>query len=119
MMNCDVLKIRHIVQADSHRVAAAMSQWAGKEDKKLIMSANLSDAGVGTLHVLGGQVEPASGVRVDERAVMSQCAPSFSAAPAALELSVCLQAHATAVPLGRTLVQVHCGISKTSNTVKM
>lgn len=84
------MKIQIAVEADSDRLTAAALEWAGKQDRKLIISANLSDAWVGTLHVLGGQVEPASGVRVDERAVMSQCAPSLSATPATLELPVCL-----------------------------
>lgn len=40
---------------------------------------------------------------------MPQGAPSLAAAPAALELPLRLQTHAAAVPLGRALVQVHCG----------
>lgn len=43
---------------------------------------------------------------------MPQGAPSFSAAPAALELPLRFQAHATAVPLGCALVQVHCKVQK-------
>lgn len=74
-----------------------------------IMGTDLSDAWVGALDILAGQVQPAGGVRVDERAVVTQSTPSLSTAPAALELPLCLQTHATAVPLGCTLVKVHCG----------
>lgn len=77
-----------------------------------MMSTNLSDAWVGTLHVFAGQVQPAGGVRADGRAVVPQRAPSLPAAPATLKLPVCLQTHATAVALRCTLVQVHCGIQK-------
>lgn len=81
--------------------------WAGSADRELIMGTDLSDAWVGTLHILAGQVQPASGVGVDGGAVVPQCTLSFPTAPAALELPLCLQTHATAVPLGSTLVQVH------------
>lgn len=79
-------------------------------DRRRIMGTDLSDAWIGALDILAGQVQPASGVRVDGRAVVPQGTPSLSTAPATLELPICLQTHAAAVPLGRTLVQVHCGI---------
>lgn len=71
--------------------------------------ADLSDAWVGALDILAGQVQPAGGVRVGGRAVVPQGTPSLTAAPATLELPLCLQTHATAVSLSCTLVQVHCG----------
>lgn len=73
------------------------------------MGADLGDAWVGALDILAGQVEPAAGVRVDGGTVVAQGAPSFPAAPAALELPLGLQTHAAAVALRCTLVQVHCG----------
>ena len=83
---------------------ACVRVWGG------IMGTDLGDARVGALDVLAGQVQPAGGVRVDGRAVVPQGAPPLSAAPAALELPLRLQAHAAAVSLGRALVKVHCGI---------
>lgn len=71
---------------------------------------DLSDAWVGALDILAGQIQPAGGVRVDGRAVVPQCAPSLPTAPATLELPLGLQTHATAVPLGRALIKVHCEI---------
>lgn len=71
------------------------------------MGTDLGDAWVGTFDVLAGQVEPVAGVRVDGGAVVPQSAPPFAAAPAALELPLCLQTQAAAVSLRRTLVQVH------------
>ena len=94
---------------DYYILSAGRSVWAGKKDRELIMSTHLSYAWVGALHIFGGQVQPASGVRVDGRAVVPQCTSSLSTAPSTLELPVCLQTHATAVPLGCTLVQEHCG----------
>ena len=73
------------------------------------MGTDLSDAWVGALDILAGQVQPAGGVRIDGRAVVPQGAPSLPAAPAALELPFGLQTRAAAVPLGGALVQVHCG----------
>lgn len=86
--------------------------WAGKKDRQRIMGTDLSDAWVGALDILTGQVQPAGGVRIDGRAVVPQGTPSLSTAPATLELPLCLQTHAAAVPLGCTLVQVHCGIQE-------
>lgn len=80
--------------------------WA---DEKDCGYTDLGYAWVGALDVLGGQVEPAGGVKVDGRAVVPERAPPLAAAPAALELPVRLQTHAAAVSLSRTLVQVHCG----------
>lgn len=71
------------------------------------MGTDLGDAWVGTFDILAGQVEPVAGVKVDGGAVVPQSAPPFAAAPATLELPLCLQTHAAAVSLGRTLVQVH------------
>lgn len=82
--------------------------WAGCKGGGRSSSTDLGDAWVGALDVLAGQVEPAGGVGIDGRAVVPQGAPSLSAAPAALELPLRLQAHAAAVPLGCALVQVHC-----------
>lgn len=76
------------------------------------MGTDLSDAWVGALDVLAGQVQPAGGVRVDGGAVVPQGAPTLSTAPATLELPLCLQTHAAAVSLGCALVQVHCGIQE-------
>lgn len=73
------------------------------------MGTDLGDAWVGALDVLTGQVQPAGGVRTDGGAVVPQGTLPLSAAPAALELPVCLQTHAAAVSLGCALVQVHCG----------
>lgn len=87
-----------------------MRRQAGRKDRQRIMGTDLSDAWVGALHILTGQVQPAGGVRIDGRAVVPQSTPSFPTAPATLELPLCLQTHAAAVPLGCTLVQVHCGI---------
>lgn len=72
-----------------------------------IVGTDLGDARVGAFDVLAGQVEPVAGVRVDGGAVVPQGAPAFSAAPATLELPLCLQTHAAAVSLRRALVQVH------------
>lgn len=77
--------------------------------KRFVVGTDLCDARVGALHVPAGQVEPSRGVGVDGGAVVPQRAPPLLAAPATLELPVRLQAHAAAVPLGRALVQVHCG----------
>lgn len=86
--------------------------WAEWKDSGRSSGTDLCDAWVGTLDILAGQVEPAGGVRIDGRAVVPQGAPSFSAAPAALELPLRFQAHAAAVPLGCALVQVHCKVQK-------
>lgn len=86
--------------------------WADWKDSGGSTGTDLCDAWVGALDVLAGQVEPAGGVRIDGRAVVPQGAPSFSAAPAALELPLRFQAHAAAVPLGCALVQVHCKVQK-------
>lgn len=72
--------------------------WAEWKDSGRSSGTDLCDAWVGTLDILAGQVEPAGGVRIDGRAVVPQGAPSFSAAPAALELPLRFQAHAAAVP---------------------
>lgn len=82
------------------------------ETEKRITDTDLSDAWVGALDILAGQVQPAGGVRIDGGAVVPQGAPSLSTAPATLELPVRLQTHAAAVSLGCTLVQVHCGIQE-------
>lgn len=76
------------------------------------MGTDLSDARVGALDILAGQVQPAGGVGVDGGAVVPQGAPSLPTTPATLELPLCLQTHAAAVSLGCTLVQVHCGIQE-------
>lgn len=86
-----------------------MCGQAGRQEEGQTEDTDLGDAWVGALDVLAGQVQPAGGVRVDGGAVVPQGAPSLSAAPAALKLPVRLQTHAAAVPLGRALVQVHCG----------
>lgn len=84
----------------------------GRHEEQRIMGTDLSDAWVGTLDILAGQVQPAGGVGVDGRAVVPQGTPSLSTAPTTLELPLCLQTHAATVPLGCTLVQVHCGIQE-------
>lgn len=86
----------------AHRSAATAS---GQQQR--IVGADLGDAWVGAFDILAGQVQPVAGVRVDGGAVVPQGAPPFSAAPATLELPLCLQTHAAAVSLGRALVQVH------------
>lgn len=90
-----------------------MAHWweAGVRGRlqRRILGTDLGDAWVGALDVLAGQVEPAAGVGVGGGAVVAQRAPALPAAPAALELPLGLQTHATAVSLRRTLVQVHCG----------
>lgn len=96
------------------RVITALGRCVGRVEGQRGGSGgtDLCDAWVGTLDILAGQVEPAGGVGIDGRAVVPQGAPSFSAAPAALELPLCFQAHAAAVPLGCALVQVHCKAQK-------
>lgn len=86
--------------------------WAGRRDRQRIIGTDLSDAWVGALDILTGQVQPAGGVRIDGGAVVPQGTPSLSAAPATLELPLCLQTHAAAVSLGCALVQVHCEIQE-------
>lgn len=83
------------------------------------MATDLGDAWVGTFDVLAGQVEPAAAVRVDGGTVVAQGAPPLPAAPAALELSLGLQAHAAAVPLRCTLVQVHCGEKESRDGIQI
>lgn len=73
------------------------------------MGTDLGDAWVGALDVLGVQVQPAGGVGVGGGAVGPQGAAPLPAAPPTLEPPLRLQTGATAVPLRRTLVQVHCG----------
>lgn len=70
---------------------------------------NLGDAWVGALDIPGRKVQPATGVRGDGRTVLLHRTPSLTAAPSALELPLCPQTHATAVPLSTALVQVHYG----------
>lgn len=86
--------------------------WAYWKYSTRITSTDLCDAWVGALDILAGQVQPAGGVRIDGRAVVPQGTPPFSTAPAALELPLRFQTHAAAVPLGRTLVQVHYEVQK-------
>lgn len=86
--------------------------WAYWKYSTRIADTDLCDAGVGALDILAGQVQPAGGVRIDGRAVVPQGTPSFSAAPATLELPLRFQTHAAAVTLGSTLVQVHCKVQK-------
>lgn len=74
-----------------------------------LLDTDLHDTWVGALDILAGQVQPAGGVRTDGGAVVPQGTPPLPAAPATLELPLCLQTHAAAVSLGCTLVQVHCG----------
>lgn len=64
--------------------------WAGRKDRRGIIGTDLSDAWVGTLHILAGQVQPAGCVRVDGGAVVPQCTPSLTTAPATLEFPLCL-----------------------------
>lgn len=66
---------------------------------------HLSDLGVGALHTVARPVKPGAG---RAGAVLVEGAPALAAAPATLELSVGLQAQATALPLGCTLVEVDC-----------
>lgn len=47
-----------------------MCVWAGRRATERIMGTDLSDAWVGTLDILAGQVQPAGGVRVDGGAVV-------------------------------------------------
>lgn len=104
--------------ADYCRLIGAGCEWAGGRDggtHRGILGTDLGDAWVGALDVLAGQVEPAGGVGVDGGAVVPQGAASLAAAPAALELPLGLQTHATAVTLSRTLVQVHCGMWETDS----
>lgn len=100
------------VAADYCTLIGARCVWAGGRDGQRIIGTDLSDAWVGALDILTGQVQPAGGVRIDGGAVVPQGTPSLSAAPATLELPLCLQTHAAAVSLGCTLVQVHCEIQE-------
>lgn len=86
--------------------------WAYWKYSTRITGTDLCDAWVGALDILAGQVQPAGGIRIDGRAVVPQGTPSFSTAPATLELPLRFQAHAAAVPLGCTLVQVHYEVQK-------
>lgn len=90
------------MQLIAHRLEATV---CGQQER--IVGTDLGDAWVGTFDILAGQVEPVAGVRVERGAVVPQSAPPLPAAPATLELPLCLQTHAAAVSLGRTLVQVH------------
>lgn len=73
---------------------------------------NLSNAWVGTLDIPGREVQPATGVGGDGRTVLLHGASAFATTPATLELPLCTQTHATAVPLGTAFVEVHCGITQ-------
>lgn len=70
---------------------------------------DLSNAWVGALDIPGRKVQPAASVGRYGRAVLLHGAPALAAAPATLELPLRPQTHATAVPLGAALVEVHCG----------
>lgn len=81
--------------------------WVFKTFDEEIKGTDLSDAWVGALDVPGGEVEPAAGVGGDWSAVLPHGASALAAAPAALELPVRPQTHATAVPLSAALVEVN------------
>lgn len=107
------MRCRKVV-ADYRTLIIARCEWAGMKYRQRIMGTDLSDAWVGALDILAGQVQPAGGVGVDGGAVVPQCTPSLSTAPTTLELPLRLQTHAAAVPLGCTLIQVYCGIQETT-----
>lgn len=77
----------------------------------VVQATNLCNAWVGTLDIPGRKVQPAAGVRGDGRTVLPHGAPTLTATPATLELPFSTQTHATAVPLGTALVQMHCRIT--------
>ena len=66
---------------------------------------HLGDLGVGALNIVAGPVKPGAG---GAATVLLEGAPALTAAPATLELPVGLEAEATALPLGCTLVEVDC-----------
>lgn len=61
---------------------------------------------------MAGPVEPGAG---RAGAVLVEGAPALAAAPTALKLPVSLEAQATALPLGRTLVEVDCKDRRTDS----
>ena len=73
---------------------------------------NLGNAWVGALDVPGREVQPAACIRGDGRTMLLHGASALTAAPAALELPLRPQTHATAVPLGTALVEMHCGVTQ-------